>query len=108
MVQIYFNKDVHRKMLTDFKACFIQLQSFLPFLSLTSFHPALAGVCLHAYLSVRGAGEAAVVSWITGSVLQTEARLVTLSDLTLSLRVQQFVQAELIHAVEMTEQRHRR
>lgn len=64
-------------------------------------------MCLHVYLSVRGAGEAAVVSRITGSVLQTEARLVTLSDLTLSLRVQQLVQAELIHAVEMTEQHHR-
>lgn len=58
---------------------------------------------LRAYLSVWGAGEAAVVSRVTGSVLQTEAGLVTLSYLRLSVDVQQLVQAELVHAVEVTE-----
>lgn len=52
-------------------------------------------------LSVRGAGEAAVVPWVTGSVLQTEACLVTLGYLPLSVDVQQLVQAEFVHAVEV-------
>lgn len=58
---------------------------------------------LSVYLSVRGAGEAAVVSGVTGRVLQAEAGLVSLSHLPLSVGVQQLVQAELVHAVEVTE-----
>lgn len=60
----------------------------------------LAGV----YLSVGGAGVAAVVSRVAGSVLQTEAGLVTLCYLAVSLGIQQLVQTELVHAVEVTEQ----
>lgn len=57
---------------------------------------------LKVYLSVWGAGVAAVVALITGRVLQTEAGLVTFGDLRLSPGVQQLVQAELVHAVEVT------
>ena len=64
----------------------------------------LIDVCTYVYLRVWGAGEAAVVSRVTGSVLQTEACLVTLSHLPLSLAVEQLVQAELVHAVEVAEQ----
>ncbi len=64
----------------------------------------LTDECECLYLSVWGAGEAAVVSGVTGGVLQTEAGLVALSYLPLSLDVQQLVQTELVHAVEVTEQ----
>ncbi len=63
-------------------------------------------VCV-LYLCVWGAGKAAIVSRVTGSVLQTEACLVTLSHRRLSLGVQQLVQAEIVHAVIVTEQQHR-
>lgn len=56
-----------------------------------------------AHLCVGGAGKAAVVSVVTGSVLQTEAGLVALSHLVLGPRVQQLVEAELVHAVVVTE-----
>lgn len=54
------------------------------------------------HLSVWGAGKAAVVALIAGRVLQAEAGLVTFSHLGLGLGVQQLVQAELVHAVEVT------
>lgn len=63
-------------------------------------------LCVRLYLSVRGAGVAAVISRVTGSVLQTEAGLVSLGHMTISLGVQQLVQAELVHAVKVTERRH--
>lgn len=49
-----------------------------------------------------GAGKAPVVARITGRVLQAETGLVTLGDLRLTSGVQQLVQAELVHAVEVT------
>lgn len=55
------------------------------------------------HLSVRCAGVSAVVSRVAGSVLQAETGLVALGNLLLSGGVQQLVQAELVHAVEVTE-----
>lgn len=55
----------------------------------------------NSYLGVRGAGVAAVVSRVTGGVLQAEAGLVALSHAGLGAGVQQVVVAELIHAVEV-------
>lgn len=50
---------------------------------------------------MRSAGESSVVAVVTGSILQTEAGLVTLSHGMLSPGVQQLVVAELVHAVEV-------
>lgn len=55
------------------------------------------------HLSVWRAGVSAVVSRVTGSVLQTETGLVALGNLLLGVSVQQLVQAELVHAVEVAE-----
>lgn len=55
------------------------------------------------HLGVWRAGVSAVVSRVTGSVLQTETGLVALGDLLLGVGVQQLVQAELVHAVEVAE-----
>lgn len=60
------------------------------------------------YLGVWGAGVAAVVSRVAGRVLQAEAGLVALGDVAVAPGVQQLVQAELIHAVKVTEQTRRR
>lgn len=48
-----------------------------------------------------GAGEAPVVAVVTGSVLQAEAGFVALRHRLVSGCIQQFVVAELIHAVEV-------
>lgn len=53
---------------------------------------------------MRCAGKAAVITRVTGGVLQAEAGFVTLGHLTVRAGVQQLVQAELVHAVEVTEQ----
>lgn len=64
-------------------------------------------VLLLCYLSVRRAGVALQMTKITGGVLQTEARLVSLRHLTASADLQQIIMAELIHAVVVPDMKKR-
>lgn len=52
-------------------------------------------------LGMWGAGKSPVVAVVTGSVLQAEAGFVALGHRVVRGGVQQFVVAELVHAVEV-------